>query len=66
MLSSCHQTLDYGDTARASSHTQEFIAPLLLNQLIQESFFGESIGLPADVWAFGCTVFDIFANGPYL
>ena len=38
MLSSCHQTLDYRDTARASSYTQEFIAPLLLNQLIQHIF----------------------------
>ncbi len=28
-----------------------------------ESFFGEPIGPPADIWAFGCTVFDIFGNG---
>ena len=27
-----------------------------------ESFFGELIGPPADIWTFACTVFHVFAN----
>ena len=29
-----------------------------------ESFFGEDIRLPADVWALGCTIFDVFGKFP--
>lgn len=45
----------FSNEERAKSHT-----PNLLRS--PEAFFGESIGLPADIWAAACTIFDIFGK----
>ena len=53
--------IDFGEASFSQDERKKLHTPLPFRA--PESFFGESIGPPADVWAFGCTVFDIFANG---
>ena len=52
--------IDFGEASFSHDERKELHTPLLFRA--PESFFGESIAQPADIWAFGCTVFDIFAN----
>ena len=53
--------IDFGEASFPHDERKKLHTPFPFRA--PESFFGESIGQPADIWAFGCTVFDIFANG---
>lgn len=53
--------IDFGEASFSKDERKALHTPLPFRA--PESFFGESIGPPADMWAFGCTVFDIFGNG---
>ena len=52
--------IDYGEASFSSEERTKLHTPMLLQP--PESFFNESIGLPADIWAFGCAIFDIFGK----
>ena len=52
--------IDYGEASFSSEERTELHTPSLLQP--PESFFKERIGLPADIWAFGCAIFDIFGK----
>ena len=54
--------LDFGEASFASALRHKWHAPLLLQA--PEALLGESVGQPADVWAFACTVFELFSNSP--
>ena len=53
--------IDFGEASFSHDERKKLNTPMPFRA--PESFFGEPIGPPADVWAFGCTVFNIFANG---
>lgn len=50
--------IDFGEASL--SERKESHIPLLFRP--PESMFDESVGQPADIWAFACTVFKIFSN----
>ena len=52
--------LDFGEASFSQDERKRLNTPMPFRP--PESFFGEPLGPPADVWAFGCTVFNIFAN----
>ena len=52
--------IDFGEASFSQDERKELHTPMPFRA--PESFFGESIGPAADIWAFGCTVFDIFAD----
>ena len=52
--------IDFGEASFAQNERKKLHTPLPFRA--PESFFGESIGPPADMWAFGCTVFHIFGE----
>ena len=52
--------IDFGEASFSRGERKKMHTPLPFRA--PESFFGESIGQPADVWAFDGTVFDIFAH----
>ncbi|MCJ1472209.1 hypothetical protein MMC13_000856 [Lambiella insularis] len=52
--------LDYGEASFANKERKRLGTPLRLQP--PESFFEESVGLPADMWAFACTAFEIFGR----
>ena len=52
--------IDFGEASFSHDERKKLHTPLPFRA--PESFFGESIAQPADIWAFSCTVFDIFAN----
>ena len=53
--------IDFGEAFFSQDERRKLHTPMPFRA--PESFFGELIGPAADIWAFGCTVFDIFANG---
>ena len=54
--------IDFGEASLSSETRKNLHTPMSFRA--PESFFGEEIGLPADVWAFACTVFDFFGRFP--
>ncbi|KAL8718559.1 MAG: hypothetical protein Q9225_004318, partial [Loekoesia sp. 1 TL-2023] len=53
--------IDFGNAFWSrNSDRQELCTPLAFHP--PESFFGEPVGPPADIWAYGCTVFDVFCK----
>lgn len=53
--------IDFGDAFwSTNSDRQELYTALPFHP--PESFFGEPVGSPADIWAYGCTVFDVFCK----
>lgn len=53
--------IDFGEASFSQDERKKLHTPMPFRA--PESFFGELIGPAADVWAFGCTVFNVFANG---
>ncbi len=53
--------IDFGEASLSQDECKASHTPLPFRA--PESFFGESIGQAADMWAFGCTVFNIFGTG---
>ena len=51
--------IDFGEAQSAEQDREELNTPPCY--LAPESYLGGSIGLPADVWAFACTVFELFS-----
>lgn len=52
--------MDFGEASFSNEKRVTSRTPILLRS--PEALFGESIGLPADIWAFACSVFDIFGE----
>ncbi|KAL8938123.1 MAG: hypothetical protein Q9216_004062 [Gyalolechia sp. 2 TL-2023] len=52
--------LDFGGASFTSESRTQWHTPLRLQA--PEALLGESVGQPADVWAFACTVFELFDN----
>ncbi len=52
--------IDFGEATLSTEERKKLRTPMLLQP--PESFFGESVELSADIWAFACTVFDIFGK----
>ena len=53
--------IDFGEASFSQDERKKLNTPMPFRA--PESFFGEPIGSPADIWAFGSTVFNIFTNG---
>lgn len=53
--------IDFGEASFSQYERRKLHTPLPFRA--PESFFGELIGPAADVWAFGCIVFNVFGNG---
>lgn len=60
----CHRKqikiIDFGEPSSRVEARKTLHTPMILQA--PEAFFDEGIGLPADIWAFACTVFDIFGK----
>lgn len=54
--------LDFGEASFSNEHRMELNTPVAFRS--PEAFFNESIGFPADIWAFACTIFAIFGQRP--
>ena len=54
--------IDFGEASFSNERRKHLHTPMSLRA--PESFFGEEIGLPIDIWAFACTVFDVFGRIP--
>lgn len=54
--------IDFGEASFSTDERKKLHTPKLLQP--PEAFFGENIGLPADIWTFACTIFDIFGTRP--
>ncbi len=52
--------IDFGEASFSKEARKELHTPIMLRA--PESFFGGVIGLPADIWALACAVFDIFGK----
>ena len=52
--------LDFGQASLASEPRTEWLTPIVLQA--PEALLGELVDLPADIWAFACTIFVIFDN----
>lgn len=52
--------IDFGEASFSSTPRTTWHTPLLLQA--PEALLGESVGQPADMWAFACTVFALFGN----
>lgn len=52
--------IDFGEASFSTEKRRELNTPMLLQP--PETFFAENIGLPADIWAFACAIFDIFGK----
>ena len=52
--------IDFGEASFLMEERKTLRTPMILQA--PEAFFGESVGGPADIWAFACTVFDIFGK----
>lgn len=52
--------IDFGEASFAKEPRRKLNTPILLQA--PEALFDESIGLPADIWALGCTIFEIFGK----
>lgn len=52
--------IDFGEASFSTEKRTELNTPMLLQP--PELFFNENIGLPADIWAFACAIFDIFGK----
>lgn len=55
------QIIDFGEAFLFQENRKELYIPL--SYRAPESYFNEVVGTPADIWAFGCTVFDLFGHG---
>lgn len=54
--------MDFGEASFSNEQRVKLYTPISLRA--PEAYFSESIGFPADVWAFACTIFDIFGKRP--
>lgn len=52
--------IDFGEAFLLREHRKELYTPLAFRA--PESFFNEAVGTSADIWAFGCTVYDFFGH----
>lgn len=52
--------IDFGEASSSNDEREKLHTPMPLRA--PESFFNERIGLPADIWALACTIFDIFGE----
>ena len=54
--------IDFGEASFIDEKRLEIHTPMNLRS--PESFFGENLGLPADMWVIACTIFEIFGKYP--
>ena len=52
--------IDFGEASFSSEDRKKLHTPMPFRA--PESFFGENVGTPADIWAFACTIFDLFGK----
>lgn len=52
--------LDFGEASFTSEPRQHWNTPLALQA--PEALLGEPVGQPAEIWAFACTIYDLFNN----
>lgn len=51
--------VDFGEASFSGEQRRKLYTPILLQP--PELFFSENVGLPADIWALACTIFDTFS-----
>lgn len=54
--------IDFGESSFSNEERKNLNTPLSFRA--PESYFSESIGPPADIWAFACTIFEVFGMYP--
>lgn len=54
------QIIDFSEAFVLPENRRELCVPLPYRA--PESFFNEVVGTPADIWTFGCTIFDFFGH----
>lgn len=52
--------MDFGEASFSNEERVKSNTPMLLRP--PEAFFNESIGMPADIWALACAIFDLFGK----